>query len=68
METVEKKENLVKETLKNINMLSDADVIIGKPIMTARGTTVIPISKMTVGFLSGDGEYGKIKLFHFDFK
>lgn len=63
MDAIKQKENVINETLKNINMLSDADVVVGKPIITPNGTTIIPVSKITVGFLSGDGEYGQIKLF-----
>ena len=34
-----------------------------RAFLTPSGTTVIPVSKVTVGFLSGDGEYGQIKIF-----
>lgn len=63
MEKIGKKEKLISETMKNINLLSDADIIIGKPFATPSGTTVIPVSRVTVGFLSGDGEYGQVKIF-----
>ena len=63
MELDKQKERLIDETLKNVNMLTDADVIIGKPIVTPSGSIIIPVSKITVGLLVGDGEYGKIKMF-----
>lgn len=56
-------ENLLGDTLKNFSYLSDADTIVGSPIVTDDGATIIPISKMTVAFLTGGGEYGEIKLF-----
>ena len=59
----EKLKGMISDTVKNFTELSDADVIIGKPIVTPSGSTIIPVSKMTVGFLSGNGEYGKIRLF-----
>ena len=56
-------ENLLGDTLKNFSYLSDADTIVGSPIVTNDGATIIPISKMTVAFLTGGGEYGEVKLF-----
>ena len=53
----------INETMRNFANLSDTDVIVGKPILTPSGTTIIPVSKMTVLMLSGNGEYGKIKMF-----
>ena len=37
--------------------------MIGTPVVTANDVTIIPITKMTVAFLSGGGEYGDIKMF-----
>ena len=34
----------------------------GKPIVTASGFQVIPFSKVTMGNLSGGGEYGDVKV------
>lgn len=50
----------------NINELSkiiDADIVIGKQIKTKSGCLVIPISKITLGYIGGNGEYGEVKLF-----
>ena len=55
--------NVINETLKNFTYLSDANTIVGTPVVTSSGTTVIPVSKMTVAFLSGGGQYGEIKMF-----
>ena len=63
MQKNERINETINETMKNFAMLSDADVIVGKPVLTPSGTTIVPVSKMTVAFLSGNGEYGKIKLF-----
>ena len=35
----------------------DADTVIGTPIVTASGTTIIPISKVTIGFASGGVDF-----------
>ena len=49
--------------MKNFSYLADAGTVVGAPITTASGVTIIPVSKMTVAFLSGGGEYGEVKLF-----
>ena len=38
------------------------DTIIGKPIITSSGFQLIPFSKVTLGNLSGGGEYGDVKV------
>ena len=55
--------NVINETLKNFACLSDANSVVGSPITADNGVTIVPVSKMTVGFLSGGGEYGEIKIF-----
>lgn len=60
----ENKINTVVETaLKNLNGLIDVNTIIGKPFITDDGDYVFPISKVTLGVLSGGGEYGKTGIF-----
>ena len=49
-------ENVLEQTLSNLKNLIDVDCIIGNPI-NHNGTTIIPISKVTLGFISGGGEY-----------
>jgi sporulation protein YtfJ len=38
--------------------LADADVVMGNPVYTADGASIIPLSRVTMGFLTGGGEYG----------
>ena len=57
--------NTVVETaLKNINNLADVNTVIGKPIKTDSGDYIFPVSKVTLGILSGGGEYGKTTVFN----
>ena len=60
------KENKINElidtAIKNLNNLTDVNVIIGKPIKDEE-SIIIPICKATLGYMNGAGEYGKIKLF-----
>lgn len=50
--------NLMETTLESIKSSIDANTIVGDPIKTDN-TVVIPISKVTVGFGIGGGEYSK---------
>ena len=35
----------------------DVDTVIGEPILTQDGSTVIPVSRVSFGFVAGGGEY-----------
>ena len=58
----EKIDRLLDATVSNMNMLADVNAVIGKPILTASGFQIIPFFKVTMGNLSGGGEYGDIKV------
>ena len=58
-------ENLISNAIKNLNGLVDVNTIIGKPFITEMGS-IFPISKVTMGFLTGGGEYGDVKYFKKD--
>ena len=45
-----------------LDELADVNTVIGKPIITASGLQIIPFSKVTMGNLSGGGEYGDVKV------
>ncbi len=53
----------IETSLKNVSSLIDVNMVVGKPIKTDDGAIFIPVSKVTVGILSGGGEYGKINIF-----
>lgn len=54
--------SLMQTTLENIKDMVDVNTVIGEPIPTATGSTVIPVSKVTFGFVAGGGEYELNKL------
>lgn len=54
--------HLIGVSLDKLNILSDVNTVIGQPIVTASGCQVIPFSKVTLGNLSGGGEYGDVKV------
>ena len=53
---------LIGSSLEKLDSLADVNTIIGKPIITASGFQLIPFSKVTLGNLSGGGEYGDVKV------
>lgn len=48
---------MIETALENIKKMTDVNTIIGEPIKVAGGTTVIPVSKISVGFASGGMDY-----------
>lgn len=48
---------LIESSLDGIREIVDANTIIGTPIQTEAGTTIIPISKVSVGFAGGGNDY-----------
>jgi len=52
-----KLQDLIRTSLENIRTLVDANTVVGNPINTPNGVTIIPISKISVGFASGGLDY-----------
>lgn len=50
---------LMCSTIEKIHEMVDTNTIVGQPINTPDGVTLIPISKVSIGFGSGGGDYGK---------
>lgn len=50
-------EGLMNAAMHNIKDMIDVNTVVGEPITTADGTTIIPISKVTIGFASGGSEF-----------
>jgi len=53
---------IIKESLEGIKSFADTEVITGTVINTPSGVTIIPISKLTVGFAGGGFDYGQKRL------
>lgn len=51
-------DTMFKASLENIKSMLDSNTIVGDPIETSSGTTVIPISKLSVGFATGGVDGG----------
>ena len=52
-------ETLMNTTLINLKNLTDVDTVIGKPIVLPDNSFLIPVSKVSMGFLVGGGEYNE---------
>lgn len=50
-------ERIMDSAFGKMRTLTDADIIVGDPIMMPDGTTVVPISKISIGIVTGGGEY-----------
>lgn len=55
---------IIKASLEGIKGFADAQTVVGELINTPSGVTVIPISKISVGFIGGGADYGQKKLTH----
>ena len=49
--------NMLENTIAKIREMVDVNSVIGTPITTADGVTIIPISKVSVGFGGGGSDY-----------
>lgn len=52
-------EKLMKSTLENIKEMIDVNTIVGDAVETNNGTYIIPISKVSFGFISGGSDCPK---------
>ncbi len=53
-------ESLIDVSLNKIRSLIDVNCVVGNPISMPDGSQIIPISKVSVGFVSGGGEYNDL--------
>lgn len=57
MASENKLQDVIQTSLQNIRTLIDANTIIGNPINTNSGTTIIPVSKVAMGYATGGLDY-----------
>lgn len=51
-------EEVMASGMRNLRSLVDVDVVVGEPIKSANSNlTIIPLTKVSMGFVSGGGEY-----------
>ena len=51
--------NMLENTIAKIKERIDVNSVIGAPITTPDGVTIIPVSKVSVGFGGGGSDYAK---------
>jgi sporulation protein YtfJ len=52
-------ENIMQTAMSEIKEMVDVNTIVGDPVISTDGATIIPITKVSFGFVSGGGEYGE---------
>ena len=50
---------VLQTTMNKIREMVDANTVVGQPIVTQEGVTVIPVSKISLGFATGGSDFGK---------
>ena len=49
---------LMQTTMENVKNILQVDTVVGDPIITPDGITLVPISKISIGFGGGGVEFG----------
>ena len=52
--------DLISSSMEKIKTIVDSSTIVGEKVTTDDGTTIIPISKISVGYVVGGGEYADL--------
>lgn len=48
---------MIESSLDSIRGIADSGTVIGTPVTTSQGTTIIPVSKVSVGFAGGGNDF-----------
>lgn len=49
--------NMLENTMAKIREMVDSNSVVGEPITTENGVTIVPISKISIGFGGGGSEF-----------
>ena len=50
---------VLQTTMERIHEMVDANTVVGTPIVTQDGVTLIPVSRLSLGFATGGSDFGK---------
>lgn len=53
--------NLMETAMQNLKSMVDTNTIVGEPIYTPDGITLVPVSRVTMGFGGGGAEFAQSK-------
>lgn len=59
-----KLDSVISNQVEKLTDVISANSIIGNKIVTDDKVTIIPVTKIIVGYVNGGGEYGEVKLFN----
>ncbi len=48
---------MIESALDSIRGIADSGTVVGTPVETSQGTTIIPVSKVSVGFAGGGNDF-----------
>ncbi|NLT16916.1 MAG: sporulation protein YtfJ [Clostridiales bacterium] len=54
-------ENIMKTTMEQITEMIDVNTIVGDAVEASDGSVIIPVSRVSFGFVAGGAEYGQGK-------
>ena len=49
--------DLLATTIERVKELADSETVVGKPIVVSDSITIIPVSKLSMGFASGGSDF-----------
>ncbi len=49
-------ESLMKTTMDSLKAMVDVNTVVGEPVETKEGTVIIPVSRVSFGFVTGGGD------------
>ena len=50
---------VLQTTMSKLREMVDANTVIGQPIVTQGGVTLVPVSRLSFGFATGGSDFGK---------
>jgi uncharacterized spore protein YtfJ len=55
-------EEILKQTIDNLKQVTDTESVVGKPVVSADGTVILPVVKLSAGYVVGAGGHSGEKL------